>query len=82
MNSERLEHLKKVKPYKELSETEGFKVLKEFLQSQINNLLQSALVGTENEHDSIVEARAYNKLLNYIHTQIQTANRISKELDE
>lgn len=74
----------RAKAYKNGIESPFFKELKKKLESEIDITVKGAIVpgysSQEEEHDRIVEARAYKKIILFIEGQAKQADRLKEQL--
>jgi hypothetical protein len=76
----------RAKIYKNGVKSPFFKELKAKLEKEIDITIKGAIfpgfTDKDEEHDRIIEARAYKKLLNFIEEQPQRAERLKEQLEK
>ena len=73
----------RAKVYSDGLKTPFFKQLKKKLENEIDLAMKSIVIpGVEDEHDKIVECRAYKKLLFFLEEQEKVAKRLKEKLKE
>jgi len=73
----------RAKAYQDGLKTPFFKELKRKLETEIDVAMKAVVADVvENEHDKIVECRAYKKLLMFIESQEAVAERLKKQIEK
>ncbi len=73
----------RAKAYKDGLKTPFFKELKHKLENEIDVAMKAVVADVvDNEHDKIVECRAYKKLLMFLEGQPSVADRLKKQLEQ